>query len=119
GGGRHMFRRAGRLVFILTALVVTSGGLTAGTAHAQTPVDSTCDQASPSAAACIFAEKTAEAAAAECRRLGLPESDCTLPLGHQVSTEIVNAYQGSWLHKAAGFQYALGDGLPLGRAQWL
>src|SRR3954451_5709768 len=113
-----MFTRAGRLGFLLTALVVTSCGF-AGSAHAQTAVDGACDQASPSAAPCIFADKLAESASAECRRAGIPEADCTLPLGHEVSSQMVTQYQGSWLHRAAAFQYGLGDSLPLGRAQWL
>jgi hypothetical protein len=108
--------RALRLAACLPALVACCA--LAGSAHAQS-VDGTCDQASPSAAVCIGTDKLAEAAAAECRRIGLPESDCTLPLGHEVSSRIVSEYQGSWLHRAAAFQYALGDGLPLGSAQWL
>lgn len=90
----------------------------AGSAHAQT-VDGTCSQVSPSAAACIGTDKLAEAAAAECRRIGLPDADCRLPLGHQVSSQAVSQYQQSWLHGAAAFQYALGDGVPLVAAQWL
>src|SRR4051794_32837399 len=82
-------------------------------------IDETCAQASPSAATCTGADKLAEAAAAECRRLGRPDADCTLPLGHAVSSEIVNAYPGTWLHRAAAFQYRLGGPVPLLHAQWL
>jgi hypothetical protein len=93
-------------------------GLLTGDVHAQT-ADQTCGSLSPSAAPCTGADKLAEAAAAECRRLGLPDSDCVLPLGHQVSSEIVQAYGSTWLHRAASFQYRLGHALPLLRAQWL
>src|SRR3954467_10207574 len=91
----------------------------AGTASAQIPLDQTCGQLSPTGAACTGTDKLAEAAAAECRRIGLPEENCALPLGHQVSSRIVRAYRKSWLHDAAAFQYELGGPLPLVDAQWL
>ena len=106
-----------RLLGIGLSGLILSGAL-AGSAQAQT-VDGTCNQVSPSAAACIGTDKLAEAAAAECRRIGRPDSDCTLPLGHDVSSQAVSAYQRSWLHSAAAFQYALGDGVPFVSAQWL
>jgi len=90
----------------------------AGPASAQ-PADDVCHQVSPSAAPCIGADKLAEAAAAECRRLGLPDADCILPLGHEVTQAARDAYATSWVHRAAQFQYALGDILPLRQAQWL
>jgi hypothetical protein len=64
-------------------------------------------------------DKLAEAAAAECRRIGLPDTSCALPLGHQVSSRIVNEYRRTWLHRAAAFQYRLADALSLHQAQWL
>lgn len=90
----------------------------AGPAQAQT-VDEGCGQASPSQAPCTGTDKLAEAAAAECRRVGFPEAACTVPLGHQVSSQITSAYGKTWLHRAAGFQYRLANRLPLLRAQWL
>src|SRR4051794_19479968 len=102
----------------LCAVALLAGGALAGNAHAQS-VDGACDQVSPSAATCIGTDKLADAGAAECRRAGVPDSNCTLPLGHHVASRMVSDYQGSWLHRTAMFQYALGDGLPLGRAQWL
>jgi hypothetical protein len=119
-GGLGDARLASRTKLVrlgLIALVTAVVGL-AGSAHAQT-VDGTCGQVSPSAATCTGAQKLAEAAAAECRRLGLPATDCALPLGHQVGGQIVSAYQRTWLHRTAAFQYGLGDRLPLLRAQWL
>src|SRR3954471_5961166 len=89
-----------------------------GIAHGQS-IDQTCGQLSPTGAVCTGGDKLAEAAAAECRRVGLPEENCALPLGHQVSTKIVRAYKKSWLDDAAAFQYELGGPLPLGDAQWL
>jgi hypothetical protein len=68
---------------------------------------------------CTGTDKLVEAAAAECRRIGVPESDCALPLGRQVSSEIVQAYGKTWLHRTAAFQYRLGHALPFLRAQWL
>src|SRR3954451_5612643 len=114
-----MIRRLGRTVRAgLCAVALLAGGALAGNAHAQS-VDGACDQVSPSAATCIGTDKLADAGAAECRRAGVPDSNCTLPLGHHVASRMVSDYQGSWLHRTAMFQYALGDGLPLGRAQWL
>ena len=104
-------KRAALAVVVVLALMT-------GTAQAQT-ADETCEQASPSAAPCIGADKLAEAAAAECRRIGVPEKQCALPLGHRVSSKIVRRYRKTWLHRAAGFQYQLAHELPLLRAQWL
>jgi hypothetical protein len=81
--------------------------------------DGACQAASPSAAVCIGIDKLADAAATECRALGLPDSDCVLPLGHRVLAAARRAYLRSWLHRTVAFQYALGDELPLGEAQWL
>src|SRR5207302_1332689 len=61
----------------------------------------------------------AEAASAECMRIGRPPSDCTLPLGHHVGGEIAKSYVHTWLHRAAAFQVRLGDPLPFQQAQWL
>jgi hypothetical protein len=105
-----LVRRLGFALLVLCAL--------AAPARAQA-VDQTCGQASPSAAPCTFADKLAESAAAECRRIGLPEENCALPLGHQVSSKVARAYRRTWLHRAAAFQYRLAHGLPLLRAQWL
>jgi hypothetical protein len=118
-GGTDTARRPGRAIRASLALLVLAAICApTGSARAQS-LGGTCDQASPSAASCIGAQKLAEAAAAECRRIGLPDSDCTLPLGHQVSSQIVSAYQATWLHRAAAFQYRLGRSVPFGRSQWL
>ncbi|MFL5910973.1 MAG: hypothetical protein ACJ768_10435 [Gaiellaceae bacterium] len=103
---------------LLALLTASAIAIAPGQAHAQS-LDDACDQASPSAATCIGTDKLAEAAAAECRRAGVPDSDCTLPLGHEVAGRMVTDYQGTWVHRAAVFQYALGDSLPLGRTAWL
>src|SRR3954451_14213344 len=114
-----MHGRPGRTIRVglcLPALLVSIAF--AGDAHAQS-IDGTCGQVSPSAAACIGADKLAERAAAECRRAGVPDSECTLPLGHEVTSRMVSDYQGTWVHRAATFQYGLGDTESLGRSQWL
>ena len=90
----------------------------AAPARAQS-ADARCTQTSPISATCTGADKLAEAAAAECRRLGLPEASCALPIGHQVAGEIAAGYGKSWLHRAARFQYRLGNSLPLLRSQWV
>jgi hypothetical protein len=88
-------------------------------AAAATSLDPTCNQVSPLAVPCIVLDKVAEGSSAECRTLGLPPEDCVLPLGHQVIAAALAAYQQSWTHAAAAFQYELGGSLPLQQAQWL
>src|SRR4051795_12608402 len=91
----------------------------AGAPPGPPPFDDACAASSPSQAPCTGADKLAESAAAECRRIGVPEEQCVLPLGHEVSNKIVDAYPGTWLHRAAAFQYRLGGPVPLLDAQWL
>src|SRR3954471_11740728 len=64
----------GRGMLALLAVLAFAGG----SARAQT-VDGTCGSLSPSAAPCIGLDKLAEAAAAECRRIGLPAGPRALP----------------------------------------
>jgi hypothetical protein len=78
-----------------------------------------CGDLSPTEAACIGLEKLADGAANECRVLGLPESDCGLPLSHEVRKAAVGEYRSSWVHRTVAFQYRLGNRLPLTAAQWL
>src|SRR3954449_3431111 len=91
--------------------------LATGSARAQS-VDDSCGSLSPSAAPCIGLDKLADAAAAECRRIGLPAARCALPLGHRVGGKISARYRRTWLHRAAAFQYRLAHTLPLLRASW-
>jgi len=101
---------------VLLAVLVALAGASTATAA---PLDDACAQVSPTAVPCTGQDKLAEAAAAECRRLGLPDSACVLPLGHAVTAAARDAYLRSWTHRAAQFQYALGGPLPLVQAQWL
>src|SRR2546423_9707159 len=102
----------------LAAGALVAALLLAAPARAQ-PGDDACSKVSPSASFCIGLQKLAEAASAECRRIGRPPSACKLPLGHQVAGEITRNYGKSWLHRAAAFQYRIGEPLPFQRAQWL
>src|SRR5437588_10739553 len=110
----------------IAAIVLSASGASSATASvrwgasaAPPSLDGTCQQASPSAATCIGLDKLADAAATECRSAGLPDSECVLPLGHQVLAAERDAYLRSWVHRAVTFQYQLGGSLPLGQAQWL
>jgi hypothetical protein len=78
-----------------------------------------CDGVSPIALPCLAAGKFADAVAAECRRAGVPDTQCTLPLAHRVTQAARDAYLRSWAHRTAAFQYRLGNRLPLRDAQWL
>jgi hypothetical protein len=108
----------GKVRIVLGAAAVAGALALAAPAQAQL-VDDACAGLSPSGVPCVFGQKFAERVSAECRRLGRPAKDCRIPLGHQVGDDISAAYRGSWLHRAAAFQYALGDRLPLRQAQWL
>lgn len=78
-----------------------------------------CDAISPIAIPCVALGKTFDALAAECRRVGIPDNLCTLPLAHHVTQAARDAYVASWTHRTAQFQYELGDSLPLRDAQWI
>lgn len=78
-----------------------------------------CDSISPIAIPCIVLGKTFDALSWECRRVGIPDALCVLPLAHKVTQAARDAYLQSWVHQVAQFQSALGDPLPLRDAQWL
>ncbi|CAM2916138.1 hypothetical protein BST27_11440 [Mycobacterium intermedium] len=78
-----------------------------------------CNAISPVAFPCVGVGKFADAAAAECRRVGIPDQKCVLPLAHKVTQAARDAYLQSWVHRAAAFQYALGDSLPFRETEWI
>lgn len=78
-----------------------------------------CDAISPIAIPCVAVGKVVDAVGAECRRVGLPDRLCVLPLGHRVTQAARDAYLQSWVHRTAQFQSDLGDPLPLRDAQWI
>ncbi|HEY2217546.1 MAG TPA: hypothetical protein VGH21_08615, partial [Solirubrobacteraceae bacterium] len=68
---------------------------------------------------CVASEKLVESVTAACRRAGVPDTQCTLPLTPEVTQAARDAYAKSWVHRAAKLQYALQDSLPLSQAQWI
>lgn len=54
-----------------------------------------------------------------CRRVGVPDARCVLPLAHRVTQAARDAYLQSWVHRTARFQDALQDPVPLRETQWL
>ncbi|WP_421843175.1 hypothetical protein [Mycobacterium sp.] len=78
-----------------------------------------CNAISPFAVPCIALNKGANAVSFECRRVGVPDRKCVIPLGFRVTQAARDAYLQSWVHQTAQFQYALADPLPLVDAQWL
>src|SRR5690242_11109361 len=91
-----------------------------GSAEAATPSPTApCDAISPIAIPCVALGKTFDAVAAECRRVGIPDTLCTLPLAHHVTQAARDAYLASWVHSTAQFQYTLGDPLALRDVQWV
>jgi hypothetical protein len=111
--------RRARLLTVTAVTMIAAIVPGAARAAATPSVDEACAQASPSAAMCIGLDKLADAAATECRSLGIPDSRCVLPLGHRVLAEARAAYLRSWVHRTVAFQYELGNSLPFGEAQWL
>jgi hypothetical protein len=78
-----------------------------------------CDAVSPIAIPCVVLNKAMNAVSTECRRVGIPDALCVLPLAHRVTQAARDAYLQSWVHQTATFQSALGDPLPLTDAQWI
>lgn len=92
---------------------------TATTVSADPSPTGPCDAISPIAVPCVALGKGVDAFAAECRRAGIAETSCVLPLAHRVTQAARDAYLQSWVHRTAQFQYALGNPLPLKEAQWI
>jgi len=91
-----------------------------GTSEAATPSPTApCDAISPIAIPCVALGKTFDAFSAECRRVGIPDALCILPLAHQVTQAARDAYLTSWVHRTAQFQYALANPLPFRDAPWV
>jgi hypothetical protein len=105
------------LAAALAAVLVVASAAPADARAAE--LDPACHSLSPAAFPCVFLDKVAEGASAECRSLGVPANDCVAPIGHQVIAGEDNAYLASWLHSAVAFQYQLGNSLPMLQAQWI
>ena len=113
-----------RLLRALLAALLTAGVLLAvtpssGSAAPPPAPTAPCDAISPIAIPCVALGKTFDAVAAECRRVGIPDALCRLPLAHGVTQAARDAYRASWVHRTAAFQYGLGDAVPLRDAQWI
>jgi hypothetical protein len=102
-------------------LLTTTTGPATATVPAPAPPSPTapCDAISPIAIPCVALGKTFDAVSAECRRVGIPDALCVLPLAHNVTQAARDAYQASWVHRTAQFQYDLGDPLALRDVQWI
>ncbi|MBW3658427.1 MAG: hypothetical protein KY457_07290 [Actinobacteria bacterium] len=69
---------------------------------------------------CASIDAGANAATAWCREAaGLPAEECATPSGRMVDRALVDAYQGTWQHRAHALQRELGDPLPLRRTTML
>jgi hypothetical protein len=78
-----------------------------------------CNAISPLAVPCVALNKGADAVAWECRRVGIPDQLCKIPLSYKVTQAATDAYLQSWVHRTAQFQFALGDPLNMVTTQWL
>ncbi len=119
----HLARRLRRAVSVgaISAMLMTAAPVAADTDDVYSPPSPTapCDAISPVAFPCVAIGKFADAVAAECRRVGIPDKLCRVPLAHRVTQAARDAYVMSWVHRTAQFQYALSDPLPLRQAQWI
>ncbi|WP_354701707.1 hypothetical protein DSM112329_02034 [Paraconexibacter sp. AEG42_29] len=113
-----------RALLTVTAVMLTTAAATAPTGRAQAPVPApsptaACAQLAPIALPCTLLGKATEALSAACRRAGVPDAQCTLPLAKRVTRAEKDAYLTSAVHRNAQFQSRLGDALPLLQAPWL
>ncbi|VBA51677.1 hypothetical protein [Mycobacterium pseudokansasii] len=106
------------VVGVTSLAVITAAPVTADPSEQISPT-APCDAISPIAIPCVALNKFADAVAAECRRVGIADTHCALPLAHKVTQAARDAYLQSWVHRTAQFQYALADPLPISQAQWL
>nr|WP_231991401.1 hypothetical protein [Mycobacterium ulcerans] len=60
-----------------------------------------CDAISPIAVPCVALGKATDAFGAECRRVGIADAHCVLPLAHKVTQAARDAYLHSWVHRVA------------------
>lgn len=105
----------------LAVVLITAAPVAADAYQVPAPPSPTasCDVISPVAIPCVALGKFADAVAAECRRVGVPDARCVLPLAHRVTQAARDAYLQSWVHRTARFQDALQDPVPLRETQWL
>lgn len=95
----------------LAVVLITAAPVAADAYQVPAPPSPTasCDVISPVAIPCVALGKFADAVAAECRRVGVPDARCVLPLAHRVTQAARDAYLQSWVHRTARFQDALQD----------
>lgn len=101
--------------------IASASPVTADVNDVPTPPSSVapCNAISPFAFPCVGTGKFADAVSAECRRIGVSDNLCLVPLSHKITQAATAAYLQSWVHRAARFQYALGDSVPFRDAQWV
>lgn len=104
--------------FLVAVAPASAAPATVAPAATPSPTEP-CDSLSPYAIPCVALGKTFDAVATECRRVGVPDVLCLLPLAHKVTQAARDAYQTSWVHRTAQFQYALADSLPFRDVQWI
>jgi hypothetical protein len=107
-----------RIRIILACFVVL--GSVAGVGRAADPSFQTlaeqCRANGGSERTCKSLEALGSATAHVCRFAGAPSEACAFFKGKVIASELVDAYQSTWVHRALTFQRALGSSLPLGEA---
>ncbi|HEX4190922.1 MAG TPA: hypothetical protein VHZ06_07985 [Marmoricola sp.] len=119
----RLLRSAALALLVAGALIATSptsvNATPAPTVDQATSPTAPCDAISPYAIPCTALGKVADAVSTECRRVGLPDVLCVLPLAHKVTQAATDAYLASWVHRTAQFQYDLGSSLAMRDTQWI
>lgn len=116
-GVRRGTRRLARRAAVIAALSVCALGPTQASAQQappSTPADiaEACRALGALPATCTGLGKLGERVAAECRRLGIPESRCVLPLGKTVLRSRIAAFERGDTHRILGLQYELANDVP-------
>lgn len=116
-----MGRRLAGLTVAIAFMVVVTGSQDAWAASEGGPLTQRCRGIDEELRGpCRGVEQLVTAASANCRYLGVAsEEDCTLPFAPRVMRSAVEAYRGSWVHRALGLQYALGSDVGLRNAPWV
>lgn len=103
---------------VLPALMIVVG--TFGVAAADDPSFQTlaeqCRANGGSERTCKSLEALGSSVAHVCRFANAPAEACAFFKGKVISSELVDAYESTWVHRALTLQRALGSSLPLGEA---
>ncbi|MEX2557905.1 MAG: hypothetical protein WEB06_20025 [Actinomycetota bacterium] len=103
------------VVSVLLLIAATFGGARADDPSFQTLAEQ-CRANGGSERTCKSLEALGSLVAHVCRYANAPAEACAFFKGKVISSELVDAYESTWVHRALTLQRALGSSLPLGEA---